>query len=80
MGWGYVQNIKILFRAEDIAQKSSLFVVFGNNKCSLSNPNDFNTHISSKSTCWDGDMRKTHKISSELKGFLENNIFGRLWL
>ncbi len=43
MGWGYAHNTKILFRAEDIAPKPSLFVVFGYNNCSLSNPNDFNT-------------------------------------
>ena len=48
MGWGYAQNIQILFLAEDVAQKPSLFVVFGYNNCSLSNRNDFNTHTSSK--------------------------------
>ncbi len=41
----------------------------------MSNPNDFNTHTSSKSTCWDGDMRKTYKFYSERKGFLENTTF-----
>ena len=72
LGWGYAQSTKILFWAEDIAQKHSLFVVFGYNNCCVSNPNDFNTHNSSKSTCWDGDMRKTHKLYSELKIFLKN--------
>ncbi len=42
MGWGYAQNIQILFWAEDIAQKPSLLDVFGYNNCSVSNANDFN--------------------------------------
>ncbi len=67
MGWGYEQNIQILFWAEDIAKKPSLFVVFGYNNCSVSNPNDFNTHTSSKWAWWDGDMRKTQTFYSELK-------------
>ncbi len=48
MGWGYAQNTQILLSAEDIAQKPSLFVVFGYNNCSVSNPNDVNPHTSSK--------------------------------
>ncbi len=72
LGWGYAQNTNILLRVEDIAQKPSLFVVFGYNNCSVSNPNDSNPHTSSKSTCWDGDMRKTQKFYSELKILLNN--------
>ncbi len=72
LGWVYVQNMQILFRAEDIAEKPSLFVVFGYNNCSVSNPHDFNFHISSKSTCWDGYTRKTYKFYSELKILLKN--------
>ncbi len=62
------------------SKKTPFLVVFGYNNCSVSNPNDFNTHISSKSTCWDGDMRKTYKFYSERKGFLDNTTFGRFWL
>ena len=70
MGWGYAQNIQILLCAlENIAQKPSLLVVFGYNNCSVSNPNDFNTHTSSKSACWDGDIGKTYKFYSELKAY-----------
>ncbi len=58
VGMGYAQNIQILFWAEHIAQNPSLFVVFGFNNCSVSNPNDFNTHTSSKSICWDGICAK----------------------
>ncbi len=72
MGWVYAQNTQILFWAEHIAQKPSLFVVFGYNNSSVSNPNDFNTHTSSKSTCWDGDMRKTYKFYFELNILLKN--------
>ena len=39
----------------------------------MSNPNDFNTHTSSKTTCWDGDMRKTYILNSELKILLKNH-------
>ncbi len=38
----------------------------------VSNPKDFNTHTSSKSTCWDGDMRETYKFYSELKILFKN--------
>ncbi len=62
------------------SQKTPFLVVFGCNNCCVSNPNDFNTHTSSKSTCWDGDMRKTQKFYSERKGFLENTMFGRFQL
>ncbi len=72
LGCGYVQNTKILFRAEMIPRKPPFLVVFGYNNCCVSNPNDFNTHTSSKSTSWDGDMRKTYKLYSELKIFLKN--------
>ncbi len=71
MGWGYAQNTKFLFRAEMILGKHQS-VVFGYNNCSVSNPNDFNAHTSSKSTCRDGDMRETYKFYSELKILLKN--------
>ncbi len=54
------------------SQKTPFLVVFGYNNCSVSNPNDFNTHTSSKSTCWDGDMRKTYKFYSDLKVLFKN--------
>ncbi len=54
------------------SQKTPFLVVFGNNNCSVSNQNDFITPTSSKSTCWDGDMRKTYKFNSELKILLKN--------
>ncbi len=93
MGWGYVQNTQVLFRAEIIplkhnfwsflaisfavfqiqmisilitlqydmmgcdmcktlkfysdSLKTPFLAVFGYNNCSVSNPNDFNTHTSS---------------------------------
>ncbi len=47
--------------------KIPIWVVFGYNNSSVSNPNDFNTHTSSKSTCWNGDMRKSYKYYSEMK-------------
>ncbi len=37
LGWRYAQNIQILFWVEAIAEKPSLFVVFGYNNCSVSN-------------------------------------------
>ncbi len=122
LGWSYAQNIQILFWAKYIANKPSLFVVFGYNNCSVSNQNDFQlipsqnehdgmgicakhtnfihggsyswktpflvvfdynncsvsnrndfyTHTSSKSTCWDGDIRKTYKFYSKQKILLKN--------
>ncbi len=72
LGWGYAQNIQILIWA---AQKPSFFVVFCYNNCSVSSPNDFNTHTSSKWACWDGDMRKTYKFYTELKILLKNHHY-----
>ncbi len=75
-GMGMCTKHKIFFQSIH----DSIFVVFGNNDCSVSNPNDFNTHTSSKWAWWDGDMRKTYKCYSVLKILLKNTIIGRFWL
>ncbi len=77
--WICVKHKNIIQIGKD-SLKTPFLVVFGYNNCNVSNPNDFNTHSFSKSTCWGGDMRKTQKFYSERKVFLENTIFGRLWL
>ncbi len=79
-GMGICAKHKNFIQCGTESQKTPFLVVFGYNKCSVSNPNDFNTHTSTKSTCWDGDMSKTQKFYSERKGFLENTTFGRFWL
>ncbi len=58
---------KNFIQSGNVSQKTPFLVVFGYNNCSVSNPNAFNTHTSSKSTCWDGDMRKTQKFYSQRK-------------
>ncbi len=61
MGWGYVPvKHNNLIQSGNDYLKTPFLVVFGYNNSSVSNPNDFNTPTSSKSTCWDGNMRKTH--------------------
>ncbi len=72
VGMGIRVKHTIFILTEDIAQKPSLFVIFGYNNCSVSNPNDFNIHTFSKSTCWVRYMRKMYKFYSELKILLKN--------
>ncbi len=79
-GMGICAKHKTFIQSRNDSQKTPFLVVFGHKNCSVSNPNEFNTHTSSKSTCWDGDMRKTQKFYSERKAFIENTTFGRFWL
>ncbi len=65
---------KIFIQSGNDSKKTQFLVVFGNNNSSVSNPNDFNTRTSSKSTCWDEDMLKTYKFYSELKILLKNHV------
>ncbi len=67
-------------QSERYCSKIFIFVVFGYNNCIASNSIAFNTHTSSKSACWDGDMRKTHKFNSERQILLKNLHFCRFWL
>ncbi len=82
MGWRYVQNTKILVSAVMSPRKHHFwsFLAITIAVYQIQNFNDFNTHTSSKSTCWDGDMRKTQKFYSERIGFIENTTFGGFWL
>ncbi len=72
VGMGICAKHKNVIQSGKDSQKTPFLVVFGYNNCSVSNPNDFNTHTSSKSTFWDGDMRKTYKLYSELKILFKN--------
>ncbi len=71
-GMGICAKHNNFFQSRNDSKKTPFLVVFGYNNCNVSNPNDFNTHTSSKSICWDGDMRKTYKVYSELKILLKN--------
>ena len=64
-------------RSRNDSFKTPFLVGSGNNNCSVSNANDFNTHTSSKWASLDGDMHKTQNVYSERKWFQWNTIFGR---
>ncbi len=72
LGWGYAQNTKILFWAEDIAQIPSLFVVFGYNNCSVSNPN-VTRYTKTRLTSQNFILRKTTKWKNDCAH--EDDIF-----
>ncbi len=71
-GMGIRAKHKNCNQSGNASYKTPFWVVFGYSNCSVSNANNFNTHSSSKSTCWDGDMRKTYKFYSERKSLLKN--------
>ncbi len=47
-GMGICAKHKIFIQSGNDSLKTPFLVVFGYNNCSVSNPNDFNTHTSSK--------------------------------
>ncbi len=76
VGMGICAKHTNSIKSKRYCSKTSIFVVFVYNNCSVSNPNDFfNTHTTWKSTCWDKDMRKTYKFYSERKIFLKKHSF-----
>ncbi len=69
---GICTKHKHFFQSGNDSLKTPFLIVFGYNNCSMSNPNDFNTHTTSKWPWWVGDTRKTYKFYFELKILLKN--------